>query len=1340
MITLSLTLTSNNQIYAVGNNKSEIINIELFVNDAKKIIYENDTGKGFISEEIEKDTAVEDDSTEFAQRRSFAKNQDNEAEYSEKEEFSDTAFQTCRLIVKASETPDKLNSIGMASGFRDWYIIQFETEEDARSAYNYYLEKDEIVKVTPDAVYQRKYYIEPDEPNDEKNDPSDLNGSTGRLNSWGSICTGLYDVKDYIETNVLNPHEIVVGLIDSGINYNLEYFEGRIIRTYANYSGTGDENDEMDQEGHGTMVASLIVDNTPSNVKIAAYCNGSLTGMESESALAILDAVNDNVDILNCSFGNTNETGLLGDALDYAHEKDIPVVAAGGNFSENIHFNNSCWPAYDEKTISVGGFSNNGLPTIWTAFGKELDLLAPCENLPCVSTQGKTKTMSGTSFSAPMAVSLFTQMMTLYPELSNEEIEHRIKASADATDMFYECGLFGYGIIDAIGSAGLERNESPDFSLPEGKYIDEIAVEISAEPGCEIYYTLDSSYPSKENGILYTEPVRISDDCPYLKAVAYKEGAMRSEMAKSLYRLQRMGTDDMFTISGDGQIISYTGEVFDLIIPEKINGITVTGIASNTFSESNLSGVSFPDTLSEISEYAFENSDNLLLADGKNIKTIGHNAFESCNSLTLIGFPAVEIISNHAFVNCDSLSGISLPNCREIDAGGFQYCSSMRCAYLPKVTTLNGNVFQQDAMLTDIYLPSLKEFTNTALISGDFRECGFPEPLDLPKIEMTQKGTFTTLYLKRLEFSQVQVIRRLNLISLDETNYRDKSIDVILPSTLREIQGYSIGSNYRVYGTKGTYAEQWANENEFDFIEISQESAVMTDLPESFFDYMRYLEADVVGFNRTYQWYGSYADQNTGGVPIVGATKRRFVPKENEQYPYYYCVVTSTDMGYEPIEIRTGSSRYMGFNGEMSNANYSSLDEILATVPKDLSIYTDETVSALNEIISGIDRNLDASNQATVDGYVEAISNALSALKLKKHMVSFIVDNESVLSYEIEYGIEITDIPPNPDKTGYTFSKWTPDIPPAMPNNSLTFTAEFEPITYYASFMVDGEEIEKVPFTVESTSISEPDVPIKTGYTGKWSDYILSASDVIISAVYTPITYYATFTADGNQVGDKVPFTVESESISEPEIPGKEGYTGKWSEYIIAASDITVNAEYIINEYTVSFVADDKIIKSEIVEFGSKIKIPEKPQKEGYIFKEWLPKVPETMPAKDMTFYAVFEKIQDPIVTTSININKYVNVRTVDYKTTITFTALTDSMPTGATIVWYKDGQRAGTGEKFTVKEAKEAFTVQAKIFDKSGNTLDSTETELVKVKADFFSRIIAFFRMLFGKLPIIEQ
>ena len=172
----------------------------------------------------------------------------------------------------------------------------------------------------------------------------------------------------------------------------------------------------------------------------------------------------------------------------------------------------------------------------------------------------------------------------------------------------------------------------------------------------------------------------------------------------------------------------------------------------------------------------------------------------------------------------------------------------------------------------------------------------------------------------------------------------------------------------------------------------------------------------------------------------------------------------------------------------------------------------------------------------------------------------------------------------------------------------------------------------------------------------------------------------------------------------------------------------------------------DKTVKSETVEYGSPIEIPDNPHKDGYIFKEWLPKVPETMPAIDMTFYAVFEEVKQrddnppEAINPSVDIRNFAYACTVDYRTTITFTAITKDMPKDVAVVWCIDGQKSGEGEKFTVKEAKEAFTVQAKIVDKSGNVLNGSETELVKVKTDIFSRIIAFFRMLFGKPPMIEQ
>ena len=1253
--------------------------IKSFLEDGVKLIRENDANKEFVPEDTETETPVKNETEYDSTNRGPAKLSVNEDESVSGQTLSETAFQTCRLLVKATKKPDKLNSTGVASGFKDWYIIQFKNEEDAEKAYETYSEDESVLSVSPDLVEDISFDEgESEEPADYLRDEAPT-----RLNSWGSIMTGLYDVKDYISSHFEYTREITIGVCDVGVDLDNEFIKNRLIRTYFNSSSNGEENSEYTQNAHGTMVSSIIVDNTPDNVRIKVYKfgSGNTASALSAVALALIKAANDRVDIINCSFSAKDVDGFIKDALDYVFNVGVEVIASAGNANHNISLYR--WlPGYDDRAISVAGYRNNGNPTAFTSYGQSVDLLAPAQDLPVSGGKTGYSFKNGTSIAAPMVASLFANLMILFPSHTNKQLEHMVYSNADPSDIFYDCGLFGYGIIDAIGSTGFERNAAPSFSLPEGKYIDEIEVEITAELGCEIYYTLDGSYPSKENGICYTGPVKIQDDCPFLKAVAYGNGIFRSECTKSLYRLQRVGTDDMFEISDEGVITSYTGNVYDLIIPEAINGITVSSIAPEVFSGSGLIGITFPNTMDIVPEKAFINCNTLMIADGTEINTIEKEAFHECMHLYMIDFPNVVSIENEAFRGDVALPAAIFPKCEKVGDYAFSGCKGLRKAEFPSLDSTGYYSFRC-GMLTEADFPLLKESIFES-IRNDYIYC-----LDLPSINDICETFFYTTFdsdyigLKRVELSNVKTIESLPFALNVLFN---ESVSMVIPSTFElHIPGSVDLMDFTnpkavIYGSQGTYAEQWANENGFEFVEITPETAVITDLPDEFFDYMRYLYADVVGFNRTYQWYGSYSDKNIGGNQIEGATERKFVPKENEQYPYYYCVVTSIDAGYDPIEIRTGTSRYMEFNGDMPNADYSALDEILATVPEDLSIYTDESVVALNETINNIDRNLDASNQATVDGYVEAISNALSALKLKEHTVSFIVNEESVSKYELEYGSEISNIPNDPQKPGYTFTGWSPDIPPTMPNNSLTFTAEFEPVTYYASFMVDGEEKEKVPFTVESTSISEPDVPIKTGY------------------------------------------------------------TGKWSEYIIAASDITINAEYIINEYTVSFVADDKTVKSETVEYGFAIEIPDNPQKDGYIFKEWLPKVPETMPAEDMTFYAVFEEEKQPELKPDISIRNFVNSRIVDYRTTITFIATVNNMPEGATIIWYKDGQRAGTGETFTVADAREAFTVQARIVDENGNILDSTETELVKVKSDFFSKIIAFFRMLFEMLLIIEQ
>ena len=121
---------------------------------------------------------------------------------------------------------------------------------------------------------------------------------------------------------------------------------------------------------------------------------------------------------------------------------------------------------------------------------------------------------------------------------------------------------------------------------------------------------------------------------------------------------------------------------------------------------------------------------------------------------------------------------------------------------------------------------------------------------------------------------------------------------------------------------------------------------------------------------------------------------------------------------------------------------------------------------------------------------------------------------------------------------------------------------------------------------------------------------------------------------------------------------------------------------------------------------------------------------------KNVILTAKFEKDVPPA---RISIRNYTANTTIDYRATITFTAVVENPVAGAAVRWFVDGQDVGTGETYTVSEAKKNFNVQVK-YVKDGEILSESEVETVKVNSGFFAKLKAFFRALFGKLPVVVQ
>ena len=72
-------------------------------------------------------------------------------------------------------------------------------------------------------------------------------------------------------------------------------------------------------------------------------------------------------------------------------------------------------------------------------------------------------------------------------------------------------------------------------------------------------------------------------------------------------------------------------------------------------------------------------------------------------------------------------------------------------------------------------------------------------------------------------------------------------------------------------------------------------------------------------------------------------------------------------------------------------------------------------------------------------------------------------------------------------------------------------------------------------------------------------------------------------------------------------------------------------------------------------------------------------------------------------------------------------------------IHWFADGVDVGTGERYTVKETTKSFTILAKLIC-DGETLAESQVQSVSVKTGFMARIVAFFKALLRKLPVLPQ
>ncbi len=257
----------------------------------------------------------------------------------------------------------------------------------------------------------------------------------------------VYDVinADFARKAGIFGEGVRVGVVDSGV-YNHSDFEGNIVEGYNFVDNNADTGDEY---FHGTMAAGIIAARS-NNTAIVGLAHKSkivplkVAKQKSFSISAAITAINKAVsefdcDVINLSFGITDYSVNLKNAVDDAISKGAIVVAAAGNGggSSNSSNNNYTYPAAYDEVISVANVSNvGGVMKIFNTsqVNDKIDIAAPGTSVVSLSNFGNgTITSTGTSFSAPLVSAVAALAKSINPNITQSQFASYLDRTADSS-------------------------------------------------------------------------------------------------------------------------------------------------------------------------------------------------------------------------------------------------------------------------------------------------------------------------------------------------------------------------------------------------------------------------------------------------------------------------------------------------------------------------------------------------------------------------------------------------------------------------------------------------------------------------------------------------------------------------------------------------------------------------------------------------------------------------------------------------------------------------------------------------------------------------------------------
>ena len=311
----------------------------------------------------------------------------------------------------------------------------------------------------------------------------------------------------------------------------------------------------------------------------------------------------------------------------------------------------------------------------------------------------------------------------------------------------------------------------------------------------------------------------------------------------------------------------------------------------------------------------------------------------------------------------------------------------------------------------------------------------------------------------------------------------------------------------------------------------------------------------------------------------------------------------------------------MGINGATYTAKYSAGDSTYKVITKVMGtdgeyVVTEETLTAATDTVithtPAIETGFALNADSVLSGTVAADNSLVLTVVIDRIAYNFTVvaDGETTTTAYL-YGAAVA-APATPVKEGYTFTGWDNAVPATMPANDVTLTAKFVINQYTITFdTVGGTPIAAIKADF-GTAVVAPAAPTKVGYTfAGWDVEVpatIPAEDITITAQWTINQYTITFVDTGDVAYEAITADYNT-AIADVADPVKTGYTFTgWDVAIPAnmpAEDMTITATWKINQYAATFVVDG--VETVVMTDYNAVPVFADPAKMGHSFAGWEP-------------------------------------------------------------------------------------------------------------------------------------